>query len=294
MKTIESRYQSIWGAPLSANEKLLLLALMRFVGADGECWPGIKRISEMCSFSESVVRRSIAMLEASNCITRSTRFDQAGRQTSNLYKVNFDALESLSNRQGEGVKSTGGGCQIDRGEGVKSTGGGCQSDTQTNPINLFRRTNPKEKRKETRQDFREPPIDTMKSRFFSTEIQPWKSGRGPNDWNEDFLTYLCKYWTTPQKSFGRADAIGYVSKRQHPDHPEHPTLFARFKEFAQRTAPRNSPPAQRESRQAEEISLPPEYVPELILKGWRGKKIEEIPNAQIRAALAREMEGVSA
>jgi hypothetical protein len=136
----------------------------------------------------------------------------------------------------------------------------------------------------------EPPIDVMRGRFSNTGIQPWKSGRGPNDWNENFLTYLCKYWTTPQKSFGRADAIGYISKRQNPDHPEHPTLFARFEEFTQRTAPQNVPPAPRESRQAEEVELPPGYVPEMILKGWRGKKLDEIPYPQIREALAREME----
>jgi hypothetical protein len=236
MYTYSERQTIIWQASLPGNEKLVLLAINSFVDGDGKCWPSLNRLAQMTGFSRRTIQRSIDSLTDVGFVDKKWRSDDTGRQTSSLYAVNFDALTrgGCQIDTGEGVRLTRGGRQIDTGEGVRLTRGGCQIDLQTDPFNRSIGTD---------------PLNQARARF-ENRLPPWKTGRGPNDWNEDFLRYLQQKWTTPQIEFGRADAIAYIARRQHPDHPDHPALIARFSDFE--SAPRqNVPSAPRESPQDE-------------------------------------------
>jgi biotin operon repressor len=122
------RERLIWQSSYEPFTKMLLLALNSFVDGNGECWPGLETLAEMCGMSRSSVIRKLQALQNEEVLVIVDRRDQQGRQTSNLYRVDFEQLgrvsgrhPGVSGRHGEGVTVTRGGCQGDTGEGVTVT-----------------------------------------------------------------------------------------------------------------------------------------------------------------------------
>jgi biotin operon repressor len=122
---------------LSPYERLVCIDLLTYADSENNCYPSISRIAEDLGISESTVRRAIKELEAKGYITIESRKDDIGRDMSNQYHLAYndegfytlsdihprvsDRQTTLSQRQGEGVTETGGGCHRDRGEGVTET-----------------------------------------------------------------------------------------------------------------------------------------------------------------------------
>jgi hypothetical protein len=86
------RERMIWAANVPANEKLLLLALNSFVGADGECYPGLERLASMTGFTERTCRTIRDKLKAKEIIETGRRYTESGHRTSDRYRLNFQAL----------------------------------------------------------------------------------------------------------------------------------------------------------------------------------------------------------
>ncbi|MCW2315292.1 DNA-binding transcriptional ArsR family regulator [Rhodoblastus acidophilus] len=57
----------------SPYNKLLLLQLVNFCNASGECWPTLASLSALTEMSESSVRRGLAALEEKGLISRHSR-----------------------------------------------------------------------------------------------------------------------------------------------------------------------------------------------------------------------------
>ena len=75
------RESMIWQSILTANEKLLLLCLNSFLGADGRCFPSIATMSRMTGLSRSTTHRTLAMLEDQSIIKSKQRYRDDGSQT---------------------------------------------------------------------------------------------------------------------------------------------------------------------------------------------------------------------
>ena len=100
------REQMIWQAELPGNEKLLLLALNSFVDANGQCFPGQERLAAMTGFSDRTVRNLCKALEQKTIIQRRHRQNKGGQRTSDLYEVNFYALDQPENHDKTNRKIT--------------------------------------------------------------------------------------------------------------------------------------------------------------------------------------------
>jgi hypothetical protein len=85
----------IWGSDYESTLKIVLLALNSFIDAEGRCWPGLERLTEMCGMSRSTLKRKLSILRDDGVIDIDDRFHSSGRRTSNLYRVNFEKLESM-------------------------------------------------------------------------------------------------------------------------------------------------------------------------------------------------------
>ena len=129
------RLEAIWDCGHGAIEKLILLCLNSYLSGEGECFPSVSTIATRCGTSARTVNRAIRGLESEGVIKRVPRALEVGRQTSNLYKVDFSALKPMP-------------CQIDRGEGVNLTGGGCQIDRGTKSIESLNKDLIQKKREE--------------------------------------------------------------------------------------------------------------------------------------------------
>ncbi len=86
----------IWKSSLPANEKLLALALNSFVDGNGECFPGQKTLADMCGMSDRTVRGLCKKLETKGVLVRSHRYAKDGNRTSDLYRIDFQALPEKS------------------------------------------------------------------------------------------------------------------------------------------------------------------------------------------------------
>jgi hypothetical protein len=117
----------IWQSILTANEKLLLLCLNSFLGADGRCFPSIATMSRMTGFSRSTTNRTLAMLEDQAIINSQERYRDDGSQTASDRFLDFDAIP-MAKPDPDPTKNQGeGGCQIDMG-GCQDDMGVCHSD----------------------------------------------------------------------------------------------------------------------------------------------------------------------
>lgn len=130
--TSHDRQTLIFGLPLSSSEKFVLTALNAFVGSDGRCWPGIERLSKMTSLEVKTVRKVLARLRESGIVRSESRFDSSGRQTSNLYFVDFSRAEQIGGAKLGGYQKRP--PQNDPREGTKnSPPGGTKIGGRTNP-----------------------------------------------------------------------------------------------------------------------------------------------------------------
>lgn len=120
--------------PISATDKVVLLALADHANDLGECWPSVSLLMQRACVGERTVQRALQSLEESGFIVRERRRRENGSDTSNLYRLMFTKVSqgvsaeiSVDQRgsggvnlaphpKGEGVTGTG-------GEGVIQTGG---------------------------------------------------------------------------------------------------------------------------------------------------------------------------
>ena len=73
---------------LTANDRLVLLAIASFADADGTAWPGISALVRRSALSRSAVLRSLDRLESAGAITRTKRRDDDKKvNLPNVYKI---------------------------------------------------------------------------------------------------------------------------------------------------------------------------------------------------------------
>ncbi|WP_439145983.1 helix-turn-helix domain-containing protein [Vibrio sp.] len=72
------------GSPIS---KLVLLKLADNADARGVCFPSLNYLAQYCEVSVRTVKRHVNELEKQGFVTRIKRFDDSGRQRSNLYQL---------------------------------------------------------------------------------------------------------------------------------------------------------------------------------------------------------------
>ncbi|MEL6348938.1 MAG: helix-turn-helix domain-containing protein [Myxococcota bacterium] len=83
------RLRSIMQTTLTADQKLLLCALLEHLGAGEVCWPSIKRLQVLTSRSERHVQKQIAALEDLKILSVERRPGWASR-----YRIDWAALEA--------------------------------------------------------------------------------------------------------------------------------------------------------------------------------------------------------
>lgn len=116
--------------PVSATEKVVLLALADHADEHGMCWPSISLLVKRAHVGERTVQRALQSLEDGGFIARERRQRENGSDTSNLYLLNMDG----SQRKPTDTSVTKGGVNLaphavhggviqTGGEGVTQTGG---------------------------------------------------------------------------------------------------------------------------------------------------------------------------
>lgn len=122
--------------PISATDKVVLLALADHASDRGECWPSVSLLMQRAYVGERTVQRALQSLEDGGFIIRERRQRENGSDTSNLYRLmltkvsqGVSAEVSVDQRKSGGVnlaphpKSGGEGVTGTGGEGVTQTGG---------------------------------------------------------------------------------------------------------------------------------------------------------------------------
>ena len=110
--------------PISATDKVVLLALADYANEHGLCWPSISSLVQRAHVGERTVQRALQSLEDAGFITRERRKRENGSDTSNIYRLCLErvcqdvsgGVNLAPHHAGEGVIQTG-------GEGVTQTGG---------------------------------------------------------------------------------------------------------------------------------------------------------------------------
>jgi len=116
----------VFGLPaenITTGERLVLLSLADNADEDGSCWPGHNYTARKTGLSERSVRRQISTLVTKGFLVAHTRFDDSGRQITNLYKLSMPALSDRDTITdipgGQGVQ--GEGDTSDQGRGTPVT-----------------------------------------------------------------------------------------------------------------------------------------------------------------------------
>lgn len=105
---------------------MVLLALADIANHEGECWPSVGTLTEMTCLGKTAVKDHVQALKDAGILEVEARHTQAGRQTSNFFRIHTDALVSWEGPESDpSRKAAGGGAEIRPGEGPKSdpTGG---------------------------------------------------------------------------------------------------------------------------------------------------------------------------
>ncbi len=79
---------------LTAHEKLVLCYLAMRANSESECWPSYNTIGADCSMSRRQAMRVVGTLEDKGLLTKSSRSNDLGRFTSNLFRL-FSAEEPV-------------------------------------------------------------------------------------------------------------------------------------------------------------------------------------------------------
>ena len=72
---------------LSHRARTVYMYLHDRAGAEGKCWPGVKRIAADLHLSRRTAQRALSDLERTGYIKRDGRYRENGSRTSNLYTV---------------------------------------------------------------------------------------------------------------------------------------------------------------------------------------------------------------
>jgi hypothetical protein len=119
---------------LRPTERLVLLVLANYADAqNATCWPSLNKLADQCEVRKETVKRALRRLEAAGLIATDERFDRSGRQTSNLYILQFTAT---TDRDVPPTETT-------PPRGAQTTGG--RGAKKTPPTTLNRKKNPKKK-----------------------------------------------------------------------------------------------------------------------------------------------------
>jgi DNA-binding transcriptional ArsR family regulator len=85
-----------WKQPCpNPTSKLVLMALADHANADGECWPAMKRIAELCGITPRQVSTHITALEAAGYVTKGARRRRDGQLRGWDYLVHSATSGSL-------------------------------------------------------------------------------------------------------------------------------------------------------------------------------------------------------
>ena len=115
---------------LTANEKLVLIALADMADDRGICWPAMKRLAGKSICSKRTAQRAIKNFEKMNLLTIYERPNDNKRNDSNLYQLHFMELLRMGNSElvGDTQSPTGRHSDTHRGDTQSPTGR--HSDTQ--------------------------------------------------------------------------------------------------------------------------------------------------------------------
>jgi hypothetical protein len=83
------RERLIWDAAICPTQKLVLLAINQFLGANDCCWPAIGTIAKMTGYNERTVTAHINQLVAKGMVIKIPRRNEMGMQISNNYRLNW-------------------------------------------------------------------------------------------------------------------------------------------------------------------------------------------------------------
>ena len=91
---------------MTPTEKLTLLGILRFSNEKGECYPGMKKLSDITGLSRNSIKRSIKELSEKGFLQKKNRFkknEETGsvRKDSNLYIILGRATVGLGWAHGE-------------------------------------------------------------------------------------------------------------------------------------------------------------------------------------------------
>lgn len=120
--------------PISATDKVVLLALADHANDRGECWPSVSLLMQRAYVGERTVQRALQSLEDGGFIVRERRQRENGSDTSNLYRLIFTKVSHGVSAGVSGDQCGSGGVNLaphpkkggvtgTGGEGVTQTGG---------------------------------------------------------------------------------------------------------------------------------------------------------------------------
>jgi hypothetical protein len=83
------RERLIWDSAICPTQKLVLLAINQFLGANDCCWPAIGTIAKMTGYNDRTVTAHINQLVAKGLVIKIPRRNELGMQISNNYRLNW-------------------------------------------------------------------------------------------------------------------------------------------------------------------------------------------------------------
>lgn len=110
--------------PVSATEKVVLLALADHADNSGLCWPSIALLMQRAHVGERTVQRAVQSLEQGGFLVRERRHRENGSDTSNLYRLRLDRVSQGVSGSVKKSQETSGGVNLAPHRGVTQTGGG--------------------------------------------------------------------------------------------------------------------------------------------------------------------------
>lgn len=115
---------------LTANEKLVLIALADMADDRGICWPAMKRLAGKSICSKRTAQRAIKNFEKMNLLTIYERPNDNKRNDSNLYQLHFMELLRMGNSELVGDTQSPSGRQGDTHRGDTQSPSGRHIVTQ--------------------------------------------------------------------------------------------------------------------------------------------------------------------
>ena len=115
---------------LTANEKLVLIALADMADDRGICWPAMKRLAGKSICSKRTAQRAIKNFEKMNLLTIYERPNDNKRNDSNLYQLHFMELLRMGNSELVGDTQSPSGRHSDTHRGDTQSPSGRHTVTQ--------------------------------------------------------------------------------------------------------------------------------------------------------------------